>query len=1122
MKNKRLYFLASLMLAVMLCSSFLVQAQTFKTSSIFQSGMVLQRDVEVPIWGTAAAGSVVKVVWNGIESSSATADENGSWKVVFPATKYGGPYDMTFYVDDAVAATYDRVYFGEVFYCSGQSNMELEVRSCNDFDEVKAAANDTAICQMKVSKGVSYELADELPSTSWRPATKNYVGIFSAAAYFFVKELKKLDAYKDIPMGILNVSYGGARVEAWMSKEMLGYDEQDVVLAQGEDERQPTMIFNKMVNPLIGIPFKAMLWYQAESNCDGNDDAMIYSQQFNKMITSYREMWGIGDFPVIWVQLPNYISEVRTTKDNEFIPTATPQGTQSWVTMRDEQTKSLSVLKNSAEIITIDAGLAGNIHPTDKQTIGARLALAARQLVYGESINGYSPRMSGYVVNEDGSVTISFDNIGEGLVCQEYVKTDDSKIVATPLSTNEITWFSVVTESGALKYASAVLQDNKVTVSCDEAFTAIRYAWDRCPGGLNLYAKVGDLYLPADPFYLDLQPADFGIVSFTSSAGVNEGEEPITVEGGTFVTFSWKTGGDALVYLNEELVDANTSAKFLMTEDCEYVLKVVDKADPTHIVQSKIAFHVIPPLPKIKLNSVSGILANPGDEMDIETNATAPGGFEVTKVDLFLGDEKIATLTDVPFTYTWTAAESLGEYKLSGIVYNNNGDSTISDTLTLVVTDKKKVRFEAENAVLVDSDEGGSAALTDETCSNGSYMALHDFVTLTFKNIYAPEAGDYPVYIQYMCNFEAPKRQSISVNGVSQGEIEFTSEDWATYKMTLPLQQGMNTITIGASWKWMSFDYIDILGVEERALGELSSEEGNFASPGSSYTINVKTSMPEGKTLEKIELYLKGEETPIAEFTELSSNYKWTVPEKTGEYTFYARVYVDGEYTQSDDFVVTVTALSRARFEAEDAVLVGSGGVVSDQSCSNGKYLDVTEFETVTFDNVIAPEDGTYEIFVGYMCNYQAPKGQDLVVNGKQIETMMFTSAIWSVYTTQIPLKKGENTVQIKASWKWMSFDYIDILGVTKGEPTAIQSVPETSSTMEVFGNEQSSISVVYETSARIVAFDVLDMNGRLVAKASTAGDNGMFTFNSPLRPGVYVVKMTADDEVLVQQVIVK
>ena len=1103
-------------------------AQSLTVNSVFQSGMVLQYGTEVPIWGTAEANAVVKVECNETSSSESVADENGKWKVVFPATNYGGPYEMKFYVNDEVAKTMTDVYFGEVFYCSGQSNMELEVRQCNDFSAVKAAANDETIRQMKVAKGVAYEPSDVLPTVTWKPATSANVGSFSAAAYFCALELRKLGAISaDIPIGILNNSYGGARVEAWMSKEMLGYDEQDVVLAAAEDERQPTKIFNKMVNPLIGLPFKAMLWYQAESNCDNDNDAKLYSQQFTKMITSYRELWGIGDFPVIWVQLPNYISEVRSTKDNEFIPTSTPQASHAWVTMRNEQTKCLSLLNNSAQIITIDAGLAGNIHPTDKQTIGTRLALAVRTLVYDPAVNhptksNLSPMVKDYVVNEDGSVTISFDNVYD-LICQEYVKTDDYKIVATPLETNEIKWFSVLTQSGTLKYANAVLEDNKVTVSCSEPFTAIRYAWDRCPGGLNLYSKSSEegVFLPIGPFYIDLQPTEFGINEFTSSAGKNVDENPLTVEGGTFVTFSWKTGGDVKVYLNDELVDANASAKFLMTTDCVYTLKVVDNTDPENVVQQSISFHVIPPLPKIKLNSVSGILANPGDEMEIETNATAPGGFSVTKVDLFIGDEKITTLTKIPFSYTWTAPETLGEYKFSGIVYNNNEDFTKSDTLTLIVTDQKKVRFEAEKAILVDSDAGGSGVKSDENSSDGKYMDLHDFVTLTFKNIYAPEAGDYPMYIRYMCNYEAPKRQTLSVNGKNLGEIEYTSEEWDVHKMTLPLQKGMNEITIGSSWKWMSFDYIDILGVEERALGELSTELGNFASPGEIFKINVKATVPSGKSLEKVELYCIGQDEPIAEFTKLSSEYEWQVPANAGEYTFFARVYVDGEYTQSENLVVIVTNLVKARFEAEEAILVGTGSVASDKDCSNGKYLDATEFETITFNNIIAPEDGEYEIFIGYRSKY-GDKIQDLVVNGKQIEGMSFNSAKWGVYTTKIPLRAGENIVQIKKNWGWIQFDYIDILGVTKKEEgTAVPTVKAASSTMQSY-SIASSILVTFETDAKLVSLDVVDMNGHTVAKAITSGESGSYTFTQALRSGVYAVKMTAGNEVVVKQVVVK
>ncbi|MCQ2959381.1 MAG: T9SS type A sorting domain-containing protein [Bacteroidales bacterium] len=1102
MRCSFLQAIKGLMAMTVLGASLSVSAQ-ITPCKMFQSGMVLQRDVVVPIWGTASANAEITISWNGSEAKS-TADADGKWKVEFPATNYGGPFDMTIAssAEDETTVTLKDVYFGEVLYCSGQSNMELRVDQCDDYANVKAAANDQTIRQMKVEKGTAYELSETLPTVSWKPATSANVGNFSAAAYFCVLELKKLDAYKDIPFGILNNSYGGARVEAWMSKEMLGYDAYDITLAQGEAERQPTLIYNKMVHPLIGLPFKAMLWYQAESNCDISADAIVYSEQFNTMITSYRKLWN-NEFPVIWVQLPNYKSETRTEVNNVE---SNSIASDPWISMREEQTKSLSILSKSAQIVTIDAGLAGNIHPTDKQTIGTRLALAVRKLVYGEE-TAYSPMYKSFTKNDDGSITIEFSNVNDGLVAKDGAET--------------ITWFQVVDVAGKSSKVAATLADNKITIAKGEAdIAAVYYAWNRCPGGMNLYSKVGEVYLPVAPFMFEVETSEFGIQEFSSTKGVGE----VTAEGGNFVTFTWKTGGNVeTARFNGVEVDPNTSAKVMLSETKDYVLEIVEK-EIGKIDSKTIHFTVVPAKPTIKLSSVSGVLANPTDEVEIAINAAAPGGFSVTKVDLYLGEALLTTLTEAPYSYVWTAPNELGEYVFKGIVYNNNSDDAVSEPLTLVVTDQKKVRFEAEKAVLVDGEGSGSAAITDANCSNGKYMALQDFVTLTFKNIYAPEAGTYPVYIKYMCNYEAPKRQSISVNGVSQGEIEFTSEDWDTYKMTLPLQQGMNTITIGASWKWMSFDYIDILGVQERAMGELTTDLGNFANPGDNFSIHINASLPEGKTLEKIDLYMVGTDEPLQTFTSVSDTYTWLVPDAKGEYTFYARVYVDGEYTQSEDLVVTVTNLQKTRFEAEDAVLVGSGGVGKDKSCSGGKYMDVTDFETLTFEHIVAPEDGTYEIYVGYMCNYQAPKDQILLVNGKTVENMTFTSTTWDVYKTSVPLKQGENTIQIKASWKWMSFDYIDILGVTKGSSTttSVQEVKGTASSLVAYCNSQSLVVVNYQTEAPVVSLEIIDMNGKRVAKTAMKDSNGSYICNEKLDCGVYAVKMIAGNEVIVKQVVVK
>ena len=207
MKNKWLS-IAKIFMATSLVGIGLQSKAEITPNPVFQSGMVLQRDVVVPIWGTATPSATIIVTCNSLQTT-AEVDANGKWKVFFPASAYGGPYTMTIQssLESENSVVMTDVYFGDVFYCSGQSNMELEVQSCDNYTAVQAAANDNTIRQMKISKGVSKELTEKLPSISWKPATTAYVGSFSAAAYFCVLEMKKLEAYKDVPIGILNVSY---------------------------------------------------------------------------------------------------------------------------------------------------------------------------------------------------------------------------------------------------------------------------------------------------------------------------------------------------------------------------------------------------------------------------------------------------------------------------------------------------------------------------------------------------------------------------------------------------------------------------------------------------------------------------------------------------------------------------------------------------------------------------------------------------------------------------------------------------------------------------------------------------------------------------------------------------
>ncbi|MGD2034526.1 MAG: sialate O-acetylesterase [Bacteroidales bacterium] len=244
-----------------------------QTSPLFTNGMVLQRETGILVWGSADAEDTVSVSLNG-ELSSSFADTDGNWMVSLPAMTAGGPYEMVI-SNNKENLTRANVYIGDVYIAAGQSNMEMTLSQADGGSAEAAAADNQTIREFKIPKTVSNEPVEDLPSASvWRPATSSYAGNFSAVGYYFTGDLQ---AEIGIPIGIINASYGGARIEAFMSEEMLGFDETFVILANGEQERQPTLIYNAMINPMVKkLPFKGFLWYQGESNADTREDALAY------------------------------------------------------------------------------------------------------------------------------------------------------------------------------------------------------------------------------------------------------------------------------------------------------------------------------------------------------------------------------------------------------------------------------------------------------------------------------------------------------------------------------------------------------------------------------------------------------------------------------------------------------------------------------------------------------------------------------------------------------------------------------------------------------------------------------------------------------------------------------
>ena len=437
--------------------------------SIFTTGAVFQRDVAIPVWGTALSGDSVTVTFNGIiETTQVEAD--GNWRVEFQAMDAGGPYTMVV-VSGAETITLTDMYIGDVWFASGQSNMEWTISQLPIASDVIATANDTLIRQFRVSNSLNSEPTSTVPTnSSWTSATSSFVGNFSAIGYFFAEHLR---SNVDVPIGIINATYGGSRIETWMSEDMLGYDEQDVILGDGADHRQPTMAYNAMIHPLLSVPVKGFLWYQGESNNTTLEDVTAYSSQFQTLIQGWRTLWGQGDLPFIWVQLPNFGS----------VPGPTPSETHLWPLFRASQDSAL-VLPNTGQAITIDVGSSTDLHPPDKEPVGYRLSLIARKVAYGEDIIYSGPIPTSNILGEDGRVTISYDHTGTGLAAGPN---------GVPGS------FTIKGDDGTYVRAEASIEGENIVVWHSEVPNPvlIRYAWENNPIDPNLFNIEG---LPAAPF----------------------------------------------------------------------------------------------------------------------------------------------------------------------------------------------------------------------------------------------------------------------------------------------------------------------------------------------------------------------------------------------------------------------------------------------------------------------------------------------------------------------------------------------------------------------------------------------------------------------------------------------
>ena len=491
-----------------------VQADV-KLPSIFGSHMVLQQKQADKVWGWAAPGEKVTVTIAD-QTKTATADDKGAWSVKLDPLNAGGPLTLTIKGNNTI--TFDDVLVGEVWICSGQSNMQWSVSSSTDPDLESLAANFPQIRLISVPLRGTGDPQDDF-NGSWTACTPETVKGFSAVGYFFGRQLHQT---LNVPVGLINNAWGGSACEAWIRRDLLEKDPQFAPLidrwkgieadfereaanypkalaewkeaaakakADGKDappapklpnsgalngNARPGNIYNGMVKPLIGFNVKGDIWYQGESNASR---AYQYRELFPLMIKSWREEWGIGDFSFYWVQLADFLAEKANPEPS------------AWAELREAQTMTLKRLPNTGEAVIIDIGEGKDIHPKNKQDVAKRLARWALAKDYGINIPAQSPTYSSARV-KDGKITLKIEHTGGGFRMFD---------VAEPIG------FSIAGDDKKFVWATAkVTGPDTIEVSADSVKNpvAVRYAWADNPK-CNVYGNTG---LPLTPFRTDDWP----------------------------------------------------------------------------------------------------------------------------------------------------------------------------------------------------------------------------------------------------------------------------------------------------------------------------------------------------------------------------------------------------------------------------------------------------------------------------------------------------------------------------------------------------------------------------------------------------------------------------------------
>ena len=461
------------LLFVVLLAVSAVRAEV-RLPSVIGNHMVLQRGQPVPIWGWDMPGTEVTVTLGNVKAT-AKADASGKWRVRLPALPAGGPLTMT--VSGTNSVTLSDILIGEVWLCSGQSNMEWRVRQSANPDEEIAAADHPRIRHIKIQRAPAREPQDDVPAGGWEVCSPQTVAEFTAVGYYFARYLQR---ELDVPIGLIGSNWGGTRIEPWTPpagfrsvpalKDIADkLDTFPAVNNEGNVNHQsPLALYNGMIHPLAPFAIRGAIWYQGESN---NGEGMLYHEKMKALIAGWRKVWQNDAMPFYYVQLAPYRYGGDRASGLPYI----------W----EAQTATLSV-PHTGMAVTVDIGNVADIHPGNKQDVGKRLALWALAKDYGKQDICFSGPLYKAMTVEGDRVRLTFDHVCGGLVSRD----------GRPL-----THFAIAGADERFVDAKAEIDGPTVVVRAEGVANpvAVRFGWDQ-EAEPNLSNQAG---LPASPFRTD-------------------------------------------------------------------------------------------------------------------------------------------------------------------------------------------------------------------------------------------------------------------------------------------------------------------------------------------------------------------------------------------------------------------------------------------------------------------------------------------------------------------------------------------------------------------------------------------------------------------------------------------